>query len=601
MFTATAEVEVQVRSLADAESMVRGIARQNDLNLLECDRVPSGLRITLSGGLGIGADSERFRSAASVAFTAIQRALASSSGVEPEQADATLENRLPQMLEYEVKEQPWRPTQEPRIEVVPHGTLGDLRSQADILILTATEIELDAALTLMSPLPGREALLKVNIEKATYYLGVMGAAPAVLALSEMGSGGRDGSLTSTNRALRVWAPRAAVMMGIAFGLKPNKQQLGDVLVSERLSPYEPQRVGSVLVHRGVKTQAGKTLLSRFRMAKGWAFKRPDNSVAKEIVGEVVSGEKLVDNKEFRDQLARTFPEAIGGEMEGAGFQAAADDFGVEWIIVKGICDWGMGKQATHQPMAAAAAGSLVKHVFSDVTALEGLQRCVGQSERGAGLTVRVSSDLVRVSRLPIDLQRERDIRVLQRLLKSLPIRFVSHCLDQAAVDRMLHEVFYFWEGFNAEANALDFFLFDEEARKAVHEFHRAWGRCLSHGAEFLPSLNPGVYRYRDRLPGEPHSEFLKAHDEYVSDVYGAEQSLSRLVEVLLARFEELDLYETSRGAIEAHEKWMGRMDDKLGLRGKAAKLAKKGRGRVRSGTSRRRVRVLRTKPARSRP
>lgn len=574
MFTASGELEVQVQSLADAESMARGIARQNDLELEEFDRIPNGLRMVLSGGAAIGGNADRFRSHVTTAFAAIQKALTVLPGTEAAAREVALESHLPQLPPYRVEDQPWCVDGQPQIEVVPHSVLGDLSDQVDVVLIVATETELDAALVLMTPFLGKASLLKVNIEKATYYLGLLGAARTALTLSAMGSSGRDGSMMTTSQALRAWAPRAAVMMGIAFGLKPDKQQLGDVLVSEKLSSYESQRVGTAVVQRGTKCQAGKTLLSRFRMATGWVFSRPDKSTAKKMVGELISGEKLVDNKDFRDKLAQSFPDAIGGEMEGAGFQAAADDRRVEWIVVKAICDWGMKKEGSHQPMAAAAAGSLVKHVLSDPTALEGLSRCVLQGNRNQPPTVRLSSDVERVSRLPPALQCERDLKALDRLLRHLPIRFVSHCLDQAAVDRILHDVFYFWEGFDAEATALDFHLFDGETRKAVHDFHRAWGRSLSHGAEFLLSLNPGVYRYRDRLPGETYVDYMRQHDEFVDDVLGAEAALARLVEVVKARFEEIDLFETSQGALENHRQWMASRDDALGARAKAAKVAR---------------------------
>ena len=57
-------------------------------------------------------------------------------------------------------------------------------------------------------------------------------------------------------------------------------------------------------------------------------------------------------------------------MEGAGLAAAAGRVGVPWILVKAICDWGDGqKHGKHQPLAAAAAVSLVHHVLSQKNVL----------------------------------------------------------------------------------------------------------------------------------------------------------------------------------------------------------------------------------------
>lgn len=115
---------------------------------------------------------------------------------------------------------------------------------------------------------------------------------------------------------------------------------------------------------------------------GWEFRRPDGTVAGAKPGQILSGEKLVDSMEFKQQLLKKYPEAIGGEMEGAGLYAAAERAKVEWIIVKAICDWGDGnKKKIYQNLAAAAAVSLVEHVLSDKDTLSDLRRPQETSQR----------------------------------------------------------------------------------------------------------------------------------------------------------------------------------------------------------------------------
>ncbi|MCP4369103.1 MAG: AAA family ATPase, partial [Deltaproteobacteria bacterium] len=65
------------------------------------------------------------------------------------------------------------------------------------------------------------------------------------------------------------------------------------------------------------------------------------------------------------------PEAIGGEMEGAGVYAACQDKKVDWILVKAICDWANEKgedKAARQQKAATNAVAFVLHAleFADV-------------------------------------------------------------------------------------------------------------------------------------------------------------------------------------------------------------------------------------------
>ena len=80
-------------------------------------------------------------------------------------------------------------------------------------------------------------------------------------------------------------------------------------------------------------------------------------------GRVVDGSILLRGRELRG-LA---PEAIGGEMEGAGLYAAAQRQKVDWILVKAVCDYADGQKdldkTKHQDTAARNAASFVLHVL----------------------------------------------------------------------------------------------------------------------------------------------------------------------------------------------------------------------------------------------
>jgi nucleoside phosphorylase len=186
----------------------------------------------------------------------------------------------------------------------------------------------------------------------------------------MGSGGERGSTLATPEALRTWQPKAIIMPGIAFGKDPGKQKMADVLVASQIIPYEKQRRGQETIFRDPIPPSNALLQNRFENALDWHFNRPDGQPCKLRIGSILSGDKLVDDPEFKAELFTHFPEAIGGEMEGAGLAAAAGRMGVPWILVKAICDWGDGKKhGKHQPLAAAAAVSLVHHVLSPKSVL----------------------------------------------------------------------------------------------------------------------------------------------------------------------------------------------------------------------------------------
>jgi nucleoside phosphorylase len=227
---------------------------------------------------------------------------------------------------------------------------------AGTLIAVVTKVEAQAILKTFGADP-RQSRETIN-GKIYYDLGTLNGAPIWMVQSEMGSATPGGALVTIRQAIQDLHPQAVVMCGIAYGLRPNKQTLGDILIAKQLEYYEPQKVdlksgGSI--PRGDRTTASERLLSLFRGADNvW-------SGARTHFGLVLSGEKLVNDPTFRDWLLKAEPEAIGGEMEGAGLYAATRDAKVDWILVKGICDWADGeKNDKAQALAAENAAQFVK-------------------------------------------------------------------------------------------------------------------------------------------------------------------------------------------------------------------------------------------------
>lgn len=279
--------------------------------------------------------------------------------------------------EYKAEEQSWYSSL-PAVLSVRSEELSAVASEIDIVLITATDPELKAVMRRLEPYPNQGVVLKGFVEQETYYIGKFGTCLAAVTRSEMGSLGSGSAILATQHAIRIWRPRAIVMVGIAFAKNPSKQKIADVLVASQVISYEPQRVGQAeTIYRGPITPSSPTLLNRFNVAPDWAFTRPDGSLCQCHVGPVLSGEKLIDSAKFKTSLIDEYPQAIGGEMEGVGLAAAAVRENVPWILVKGICDWADGnKHGKHQPLAAASAVSLVHHVLSQVDVLHGLRKFI---------------------------------------------------------------------------------------------------------------------------------------------------------------------------------------------------------------------------------
>jgi nucleoside phosphorylase len=242
-----------------------------------------------------------------------------------------------------------------------------MTSTTNVLIVTVTKIESLSVMEVFREATGNEPK-PVSREGRIYFdLNVINGMQVFLTQAEMGSGGLDASLLAVYKGIESLSSVAVIMVGIAFGINDQKQEIGEILVTEQLRLYDLQRVGTQngqpsIILRGDKPHASSWLINHFK-----SFDLLWNR-AKVRFGTVLTGEKLIDNLDFRDQLRGFESEAIGGEMEGAGLYVACQDKKVDWILIKAICDWADGNKGddkdTRQQVAARNAATFV---------IEGLQ------------------------------------------------------------------------------------------------------------------------------------------------------------------------------------------------------------------------------------
>lgn len=255
------------------------------------------------------------------------------------------------------------------IENVDFGSLRETLKQTSILIVTVNVKERESLLKYLLPVPERGTILSTVHDGSTYRIGRLGNHLVAHVQSGMGSVSQGASTLTVFKALGHIEPKLVIMVGVAFGMKQDKQSLGDILVSKRIINYEIARLNSSdfdITPRGASPDSGPLLFNILTNVIDWNHHVTRKRKARILPGELLSGEKLVDNKPFREKLEKLFPNAIGGEMEASGLSSAcAEKNFTQWIIVKGICDWADGKKnSAFQPKAALASMSLVFHVLS---------------------------------------------------------------------------------------------------------------------------------------------------------------------------------------------------------------------------------------------
>ena len=232
----------------------------------------------------------------------------------------------------------------------------------DVLIIVATDIERDAFIQCVKNTIRIEPETKFGQENVYLDFGYISDSRVVLVKTEMGSATPGGSILTVRNAIEDTSPEYILMIGIAFGVDSNKQKIGHVLVSKQLQPYESQRIGINSQYRGDKVTASARIIRRLEDAKRtWIEGQVE-------FGLILTGEKLIDNLEFRNKLISSFPEAIGGEMEAAGLYLAANEKKLDWVVVKAICDWADGnknmEKTYRQQKAASKAANFILHAIS---------------------------------------------------------------------------------------------------------------------------------------------------------------------------------------------------------------------------------------------
>ena len=236
-----------------------------------------------------------------------------------------------------------------------------------LLVATATTIERDTVLRMAKQFTGVDALPEFGSRRSYYRLGHIGGVDLVLVQSEMGAVNPGASLSTLSDAIDDIKPIGVIMVGIAFGIDEKRQEIGQIIIARELQNYEIARIGTgdrgqrVITPRGYRVNASSVMVSRLRVAEvGWTGRKVK-------FGLLLTGEKLVDNIDFREEIRAISPEADGGEMEGGGLYTAAVERKVDWVVVKAICDWADGnkrknKKQRQEIAATEAVGFVLRAV-----------------------------------------------------------------------------------------------------------------------------------------------------------------------------------------------------------------------------------------------
>ena len=244
----------------------------------------------------------------------------------------------------------------------------------DICILTIITVELQAALKAFGIYPvtpqNRVKDSKGYIYYRTTIPSMWDARDYNVVIGIIGSAGNSSTAVTTTYFIEKFSPKICFLVGIAAGVR-DKIKIGEVILSNKIAAYEMaaiirqqnrkvkhapeidiQKVSFPVKQDLVNYHGDKDrLIKSFELYKGTFPLAPRGKkqefkkhVANEIdfkISTIASGEKLLRDPSILEDLRDTVDRKIeGGDMESAGFYTACYQASQNWLVVRGISDFG---------------------------------------------------------------------------------------------------------------------------------------------------------------------------------------------------------------------------------------------------------------------
>ncbi|MCX7049741.1 MAG: nucleoside phosphorylase-like protein [Candidatus Sumerlaeota bacterium] len=222
-------------------------------------------------------------------------------------------------------------------------SLPDMRADYLLFVVTKTEKEkLEETAKEMG-----FSFDKINGRFCPYYdLGTIGRSKILAAQTEMGPFSYGGSASRAINCIAETGATGMVSLGMAFGVDPKRQKIGDIIVSKALLPYD---------YRIIKSEDGKIVndysemriygsqLSLIAMLEKESRNKEWQGEVKVRFGALLTGAAKIHCQKFRDDLVSNLRDCgepiIGGEMEGLGLLSVSAPENPLWVVAKGISDF----------------------------------------------------------------------------------------------------------------------------------------------------------------------------------------------------------------------------------------------------------------------
>ena len=222
-------------------------------------------------------------------------------------------------------------------------------AEVKIMIVTANQIERDSLFSYCSK-QSLHHVIKIAKKNFVYSFFKIGENKVVhVEPVNIGSYSKGGAASVISEALKIVKPSIIISLGVAYGADYEKNEIGDVLVGRQHFSYD----------KAAKISNGKLSIKKLHIEEpdDYMLSRFKSNVFTEekhcgifgnsfdvVLGNMVTGEFVVDSIEARNMIFSPFKPfgIVGGEMEAYGIFEEINNT-AHCILMKGICDWAVGK------------------------------------------------------------------------------------------------------------------------------------------------------------------------------------------------------------------------------------------------------------------
>lgn len=243
----------------------------------------------------------------------------------------------------------------------------DILGYRTVLVLTANSVEQNILTRKLydeqcAGAVNKVQLSEISIKGFVYQFANVGNVRIVHLHTKRTSSYPDGgSADAVIKALKWFHPELVVSLGVAFGIDSEKQNIGDVLLSSAIIPYDIFNKDT----DGMIKLRNRDIMYTHDALNAWdvLIRTPDFSldenryslIRRELefkwhYGALLSGGSVLSNEKKKRALLKAAEDCgeenvIGGEMEGVGVYSECKKADIPCIVIKGICDWGAEKNS----------------------------------------------------------------------------------------------------------------------------------------------------------------------------------------------------------------------------------------------------------------